>query len=813
MLPLVWNPFSISYLVELILVSTIAGYFLSYIWADIRAGKNRYATSSLFVTFAALSVSILLQFFKTSLHTDYATFMLAWISPAGIVSLCGFIHFAYRFPAKLKVKSFESYIMTAVYIGFIGFELFVALQRHILLLQGYVEYRPAWMDLLYLIGFGWVLVTFFRQMVQAIITEEHSNWFSSTLKASIALLWIWKPLSPRAVAARAFLFVSILPLLLVFILYLRSYGIVSGVMGELVSCGIFLFLIFGFAIVFLNYAPERSSFRIKLIGITLTTTLTIMSGVSWLIGPIYVDAYEYENPIEKHSTIRFEPSANGYTAAYVDYNFEPELGELVDLDLGVIDLPFEFEFFGKKHQQLFIQKDGFVAFEEWPAHKHISQRFGPQPALYPLFIGFQPLNIDGIVPDKNRGLFFKTEKDRMIITWNHVIGYNQPHHEYSFQLVLHSQGAIEFNYADMPENVKTNLFLGFYSKRMIGITPGSQNGGIQRYEFTHDLPIQGIQNVGLMEDYRLDFILYLDRIYAPIAYFIMVASLFILVAFPIFFRISLDQPLAKLLNGVEEFRSGKLSTIVAVSYRDEIGFLTQSFNEMAKNQNELVHSLEDKVKLRTAEAMGLATQNVRLEERNYLSRELHDTVNQTLFSASLIADTLPELWQRGPTHAERALNEVRQLNRNALSEMRQLLFELRPAELSEHPLGSLLQKIVQNFEQQNDMKVNVQIERDLTLPENVQITFYRIAQECLNNISKHANASEVNLTFDAVPTQAMLTISDTGQGFNLKDVPVGHMGLKIMKERVELIGGTLEIETAPNKGTSLTIIWFENDTD
>lgn len=163
-------------------------------------------------------------------------------------------------------------------------EIFVAFERHILLLQGYVEYRTGWMDLFYIIGFGWVLVTFFRQMVQAVATEEQRSWFSATLRAGIALLWIWKPLSPQAVVARAFMFVSMLPLFLVFILYLRSYGIISGAMGELVSCGIFLFLIFGFAIVFLNYAPERSSFRIKLVGITLTTILTIMSGVAWLMG-------------------------------------------------------------------------------------------------------------------------------------------------------------------------------------------------------------------------------------------------------------------------------------------------------------------------------------------------------------------------------------------------------------------------------------------------------------------------------------------------------------------------------------------------
>lgn len=200
-----------------------------------------------------------------------------------------------------------------------------------------------------------------------------------------------------------------------------------------------------------------------------------------------------------------------------------------------------------------------------------------------------------------------------------MIGQNEPHYEYTFQLVLYSQGNIEFSYANMPENVMANLFDDYATTHMMGIAPGTQNGDIQRHKFTNGISVLGAKNTGLMEDYKLDFLLYIDRIYAPIAYFIMMASLFILIAFPVFLRISPDRPLAKLLSGVEEFRGGNLSTTVAVSYRDEIGFLTQSFNEMAQTHNELVHTLEDQVKLRSAEAMGLATQNARLSVFNELA--------------------------------------------------------------------------------------------------------------------------------------------------------------------------------------------------
>jgi signal transduction histidine kinase len=302
-----------------------------------------------------------------------------------------------------------------------------------------------------------------------------------------------------------------------------------------------------------------------------------------------------------------------------------------------------------------------------------------------------------------------------------------------------------------------------------------------------------------------------NRIYQPIAVFILVSTLAILLIFPRFFHVSLNRPLQAMIRGVRDIQAGDLTTSIPVSYHDEIGFLTQSFNDMAAVQHDLVLHLEERVAERTAEVASYAAENARLEERNHLSRELHDAVSQTLFSASLMADTLPLVWQQNPQQGQQVLAELRQLNQNALAEMRILLLELRPSALIDKPFGELLRQLSTRVGVHAPLTVKLEIEQDCLLPPDVQTTFYRIAQESLNNISKHAKATLVSVYFEGMSTQAILTISDDGCGFHTNRVRAGHLGLDIMRERAATIGASLEIEAQPEHGTTITLIWNQAD--
>ena len=253
---------------------------------------------------------------------------------------------------------------------------------------------------------------------------------------------------------------------------------------------------------------------------------------------------------------------------------------------------------------------------------------------------------------------------------------------------------------------------------------------------------------------------------------------------------------------------GKLATTIEVAHRDEIGFLALSFKKMAAAQHDLILTLESKVTQRAAEATEHATKNARLEERNHLSRDLHDAVNQTLFSANLIASTLPELMRQNPKQAFDAAENISKLNKEALTEMRQLLLQLRPEQLLASPFSQLLQALIEDIEVKFSIRVTLQVEGDAVLPEAVQLAFYRIAQESLIDIAKHAEASQIDVFFDGMRRQAMLSVTDDGIGFDTKVMKLGHLGLQIMNERIAEVGGSLEVVSEPGKGCQVMAIWF-----
>jgi two-component system nitrate/nitrite sensor histidine kinase NarX len=197
-----------------------------------------------------------------------------------------------------------------------------------------------------------------------------------------------------------------------------------------------------------------------------------------------------------------------------------------------------------------------------------------------------------------------------------------------------------------------------------------------------------------------------------------------------------------------------------------------------------------------------------LEERQKLARNLHDAVNQSLFSAGLIAEVLPRLWEREPDAARRALEDLRRLTRGALAEMRALLAELRPSTLTDTDLGDLLRLLGNAFIGRTNVPVAVTMTGEGTLPAEAQIVIYRICQEALNNIAKHAKATAVEIDVRHEPGALELHIRDDGRGFDSSEqTPPGHYGLSMMRERAETVGALLTITSQPGHGTELVIRW------
>lgn len=202
-----------------------------------------------------------------------------------------------------------------------------------------------------------------------------------------------------------------------------------------------------------------------------------------------------------------------------------------------------------------------------------------------------------------------------------------------------------------------------------------------------------------------------------------------------------------------------------------------------------------------------------LEERNRLAQELHDSVTQTLFSAALIADVLPRLWAQRPAAAQERLDELRRLTRGALAEMRMLLLELRPAALTQLGLGDLLRQLAGAVGGRSGLAIEVQMEGQRSLPPDVQLALYRIAQEALNNVAKYAGADGAVVRAALAPGRVTLSVQDDGSGFDPAAVPPGHFGLGIMRERAAAIGACLRVESAPARGTTVAVTWAAPEED
>ncbi len=213
----------------------------------------------------------------------------------------------------------------------------------------------------------------------------------------------------------------------------------------------------------------------------------------------------------------------------------------------------------------------------------------------------------------------------------------------------------------------------------------------------------------------------------------------------------------------------------------------------------------------------LAIENARLRmqveraavaaERNRIARDLHDAVTQTLFSASMIAEVMPRLWERNPDEGKRRLLELRELTLGALAEMRTLLLELRPARLMEVELADLLRQLVEATAGRARVPITLHAQGESNLPPEVKVAFYRIAQEALNNVAKHARAQHAVVTYNGSPDMARLSIQDDGCGFVMDTILPQHLGLSIMRERADAINAQLTVESLPDEGTEITVSW------
>lgn len=218
-----------------------------------------------------------------------------------------------------------------------------------------------------------------------------------------------------------------------------------------------------------------------------------------------------------------------------------------------------------------------------------------------------------------------------------------------------------------------------------------------------------------------------------------------------------------------------------------------------------------------AEQAAIAIHNARLheqaqklaiiEERQRLARNLHDAVSQILFSSTLIAEAIPRLWEMEPDAVPSRLEQIRTLNRSALAEMRTLLLELHPERLLETEISQLLHQLVVGVLGQAHLHITLKIPPRLDLPPDIHEAVYYLTQEALNNVVKHAEASQVTVQLQREDRRLVLTVADNGRGFDPDHISPTSLGLTNLRERARTTGGVFTIQSQVGHGTRLTVYW------
>ena len=194
-------------------------------------------------------------------------------------------------------------------------------------------------------------------------------------------------------------------------------------------------------------------------------------------------------------------------------------------------------------------------------------------------------------------------------------------------------------------------------------------------------------------------------------------------------------------------------------------------------------------------------------ERSRLARDLHDSVTQSLFAASLKAEAIRRRWEPTTEEARANVEDVERLARGALAEMRTMLMEMRPDTLAEASLPTLLEQLSAAAGGSSRVDVHLDVRPGEQLPQSVSVALFRIAQESLQNVSRHSGASEAWVMLDMSGPVVRLSVRDDGHGFDESAVTPDHLGLAMMRERAADAGVTFLVEGRVGIGATVSAEW------
>lgn len=262
---------------------------------------------------------------------------------------------------------------------------------------------------------------------------------------------LWRP---QGQAARALMLVYLLPFGLSLLTIRKTAYVLPPEFYQLsLSVGLLVTLA-AFAVIYINTLPETTSLMVRLVALTLVTLLAVLGAIGWVITPAY--AAQYHPVFPDHRTLRFTPNdAGGYDLTAIPFRFENELGvnlnvrdatERSSLPAGV-PLDFDFPFYGQTYARIYATNDGTLALGRDVSYRDYQYHYGGQtPVIFPLMLD--------LVPEAGAGgVFARQEADRLIVTWDRVVGFYRQQAVFTFQAILYRSGVFEFSYNGLPEGL------------------------------------------------------------------------------------------------------------------------------------------------------------------------------------------------------------------------------------------------------------------------------------------------------------------------------------------------------------------------
>lgn len=228
------------------------------------------------------------------------------------------------------------------------------------------------------------------------------------------------------------------------------------------------------------------------------------------------------------------------------------------------------------------------------------------------------------------------------------------------------------------------------------------------------------------------------------------------------------------------------------------------------NRLNLLHTVGDllSIAIERARLFEQSTQLGVIEERNRLAREIHDTLAQGLTGIILQLESVDAMLEAGvdPARVRQTVQQGLTLARANLDEVRRSVLDLRAAPLEGRNLAEALTALTETYTTRHILPVRLTVTGSRPLPVRIEVGLYRIVQECLTNITRHAEANQAKIDLSTSPDQVRLVVEDDGQGFDPAQVPQGHFGLIGLNERVKLLGGKLQLETNPGAGVRVEVV-------